>query len=70
MVIKSGGGTTSRSVDGTTPAEYYIGNAEIVSCSFQKMNEYGTLKVEILKGDKVINSSYTTAAYGVVMLAN
>ncbi|GEM_PF-3916372 len=31
MVITSSGASSSRSVDGTTPAEYYIGSAYIVS---------------------------------------
>lgn len=69
MVVTSNGGTSSRSVDGTTPAEYYLGSADIVSCAFQKTSESGSLKVEILKGGKMVNSSYTTADYGVVSVA-
>jgi len=41
----------------------------IVSVVFQKQTESGTLKVEILCGGKVVNSSDTTAAYGVVSVA-
>lgn len=67
MVVTSGG-STSRSVDGTTPAEYAV-RGVIVSCAFQKTSESGSLKVEILKGGKVVNSSYTAAAYGVVSVA-
>jgi opacity protein-like surface antigen len=69
MVITSSGGSISRSVDDTTPVEYYIGGADIVSCTFQKSGESGTLKVEILKGGKVVSSEYTTADYGVVSIA-
>ncbi len=68
MVITSGGQTTSRSVDGTTPAEYTV-KGYIVSCIFQKASEYGSLSVEIIKDGKVIASEYTTADYGVVSVA-
>lgn len=68
MVITSNGGSASRSVDGRTPAEYTV-KGNIVSCVFQKTGEKGSLKVEVLKGGKVVNSSHTTAAYGVVSVA-
>jgi len=65
MVATSGGQSTSKSVDGVVPAAYSV-KGDIVSAVFQKQTESGTLKVEILKGGKVVNSSDTTAAYGVV----
>ena len=68
MILESNGGSSSRSVDGYTPAEYTV-RGYIVSCAFQKMGERGLLKVEILKGGEVVNSSYTTAAYGMVSVA-
>lgn len=68
MVITSGGQSTSKSVDGTIPAQYSV-TGNIVSAVFQKQTESGTLKVEIIKGGKVLNSSDTTAAYGVVSVA-
>ena len=68
MVVTSGGQSTSKSVDGVVPATYSV-KGNIVSVVFQKQTESGTLKVEILRGGKVVNSSDTTAAYGVVSVA-
>jgi len=68
MAVTSGGQSTSKSVDGVVPATYSV-KGNIVSAVFQKKAESGTLKVEILKGGKVVNSSDTTAAYGVVSVA-
>ena len=68
MVVTSGGGSTSKSVDGTVPAQYTI-RGNIVSCVFQKQSEYGTLRVEIVKGGKIVSQSETLAAYGVVSVA-
>lgn len=62
------GGTTSKSVDGTVPATYTV-SGSIVSCSFQKKSESGSLAVQILKDNKVVKESDTTAAYGVVTAA-
>jgi len=68
MVLTSGGQSTSKSVEGVVPAAYSV-KGDIVSVAFQKQTESGTLKVEILRGGKVVNSSDTTAAYGVVAVA-
>jgi hypothetical protein len=68
MVVKAGGESTSKSVDGTVPAEYSV-TGDIVSVSFQKQTDTGTLKVEISKDGKVLKSEDTTAAYGVVAIA-
>ena len=68
MVVTSGGQSTSKSVDGVVPAAYSV-KGNIVSVVFQKQTESGTLKVEILRGGKVVNSSDTTAAYGAVAVA-
>ena len=68
MVVTVDGQSTSKSVDGTVPAQYSVIGI-IVSVVFQKQAEEGTLKVEILKDDQVIASSETTAAYGVVSVA-
>ncbi|GAH92477.1 unnamed protein product [marine sediment metagenome] len=67
-ILITSDGSTSRSVDGRTPAEYTV-KGIIVSCVFQKTGEKGSLKVEILKGGTVVNSSSTTAAYGIVSVA-
>jgi len=69
MTVTSGGQSTSKSVEGTVPAQYTV-TGNMVSVAFQKQVESGTLKVEILKDGKVINSSDTTAAYGVVSVAS
>ena len=68
MVVASGGQSTSKSVDGIVPAQYTV-RGEIVSCSFQKQTEFGILRIEILKGSKVVSQSETSAAYGVVSAA-
>ena len=65
MAITSSGQSSSRSVDGYTPREYTV-KGVIVSCTFQKMCENGLLRVEILKGGEVVNSSFTSAHYGIV----
>ena len=65
MAITSDGKSTSKSVDGVVPAQYSV-YGTIISAAFQKQVESGTLKVEILQGGIVVNSSDTTAAYGVV----
>lgn len=65
MIVTSDGKTASKSVEGKIPAEYQVDGA-MVSVSFQKKVEKGKLKVEILKGDKVMAESDTDAAYGVV----
>ena len=68
MSISSNGSSSSRSVDGTTPVEYSV-RGSIISCSFQKQSESGTLTVEIIHDGKVITTEYTTADYGVVSVA-
>lgn len=68
MVVMSGGQSVSKSVDDTVPTEYSV-EGMIVSVVFQKKTENGFLKVEILRDGEVLNSSYTTAAYGLVSVA-
>ncbi len=68
MTVTSNGNSTSKTVDGTVPTQYSV-RGTIVSVVFQKKTEGGYLKVEVLRGGKVINSSDTTAAYGVVSVA-
>ncbi len=68
MVVSSGGQSVSKSVDGTVPTQYSA-EGKMVSVVFQKQTENGTLKVEILRDGKVIKSSDTTAAYGLVSVA-
>lgn len=68
-VYTSQGELISKSVSGVVPASYLIMDAESISCVFQKKSEDGTLKVEIMNGDRVVAKSETSAAYGVVSLS-
>lgn len=68
MSVLADGKSTSKSVDGIIPTEYSV-KGNIVSVAFQKKSESGFLKVQILKDDKVINESESSAAYGVVSVA-
>ena len=68
LITTSAGNSVSKSVDGIVPAEYVV-RGNIVSVAFQKRYEGGILKVEILKNDKVVSQSETSAAYGVVSVA-
>jgi hypothetical protein len=68
MVVKADGKSTSKSVDGVVPVTYSV-TGTVVSVAFQKKTEIGTLKVEILRGSTMVNSSDTTAAYGLVSVA-
>lgn len=69
MLVTTDGQSQSKSVEGRVPAEYQA-RGSIVSTSFQKQAESGLLKVQILKGGKLVNESETTAAYGVVSAAS
>lgn len=69
MLVTADGQSQSKSVEGRVPAEYQA-RGNIVSTSFQKQGENGLLKVQILKGGRLVNESETTAAYGVVMAAS
>jgi len=67
-VMKDGIITSSETVYGVVPTQYRAKGAA-VSAAFQKQSESGTLKVQILKGGKVVKEEQTTAAYGVVSVA-
>lgn len=73
LVMSSGGQSVSKTVDGIgggpdKPIEYSV-TGSTVSVAFQKKGTQGTLIVEILKNNKVVASSSTEAAYGVVSVA-
>ena len=68
LTIKANGENISKSIDGIIPSEYRTRGA-IVSCMFQKQEIAGHLIVEILKGNKTISKSDTTAEYGCVTIA-
>lgn len=67
-MVVSATGSTSKSVDGITPIDYLV-NGNIVSCSFQKQERDGSLKVQIIRDGKIFAESETTADYGVVTAA-
>jgi hypothetical protein len=52
---------------GTIPMEYK-GKGVIALCSFRKLIQNGSLKVEILKNGKVISESETSVPFGFVSL--
>lgn len=60
-----------QSVEGTIPETYYLGEPQggIVSASFQKWCDSGTLTVEIIDDGQVVESRTTTASYGVVTVS-
>ncbi len=68
MATTPTGKSTSKSVDGVVPAQYKI-TANIVSVNFQKKTEGGILKVQIIRGGKVVAESETSAEYGVASVA-
>jgi len=69
MVVTADGQSQSKSVEGRVPTEYQC-RGSIVSTSFQKQGESGMLKVQIMKGGRLVNESETSAAYGVVSAAS
>jgi hypothetical protein len=52
---------------GVIPMEYR-GKGVIALCSFRKLTDEGSLKIEILKDGKVISESETSISYGFVSL--
>jgi hypothetical protein len=66
----------SSTVDGTVPDTYEIPvddgvfALDVVSVVFQKAGEDGILKVELVQDGEVLKAAETTAAYGVVTVAN
>ncbi|MDV2988538.1 MAG: hypothetical protein P3T54_00025 [Dehalogenimonas sp.] len=64
LVMKGDFTTNSQSVDGNTPATYTV-QGNTVSVTFQKQGEDGTLTVEIFRDGVSVNSSTTSASYGV-----
>jgi hypothetical protein len=63
------GGSQQQSVDGVVPASYTV-SGSIVSATFQKKAERGTLNVSIETNGRAVQNSSTSAAYGVVSLAS
>jgi len=67
MVINNGQLVT-KNVKGTVPIIYNV-SGDAVSCTFQKESGDGTLKVQIIKGGKIIKESETTDASGTVSIS-
>lgn len=63
------GKVTTKSIEGAIPANYTL-KGSVVSVVFQKQTEKGTLQAAILKNGNIVNSSETTAAYGVVSITS
>jgi len=64
--------SSSQSVDGTIPQTYRCeleDEYDIVSCVFQKSEEYGTLTVGLYVDQSLKDEATTTAEYGIVTLA-
>lgn len=64
-----GGGTNSRTIDGSIPATYEVSDWPAVAV-IQKKDAYGTLTVTITKKGKVLNTQTTTADYGAVSVSS
>ena len=68
-LITSGAGSAATSdIAGSVPvSKVFEGN--LISCSFQKQQESGTLRGRIRSGDHVIEESSTSQPYGLVLVA-
>lgn len=68
--MSSGGGMTLQSVEDIVPAQYTVkGSGDfIVTCSFIKLEDTGTLVVYIFKNGEIIAQGGTSAAFGMVAL--
>lgn len=67
--VVGSGGSESRSINGRTPETLNL-TGRIVSAVIQKDQEYGHLKVELLKNGTVVKSAETSTAYGVVSVSS
>ena len=69
QVTTAGGSSSSSSINSTVPAEY-TARGRSVSARFEKHGgEQGKLRVEILKGGKVVIDSQTDAQHGVLSVS-
>jgi hypothetical protein len=59
-------GPSGQSFEGTVPAEYKMVGT-VVGCTFQKLAQHGTLKIEIIRDGKVVAHSQTSDPHGVAM---
>lgn len=63
-VVSLAGDSVAQTVTGSVPAEYNAGRGNFVTVNFEKGAGSGTLRVEILKGGRVVASSETAAPFG------
>lgn len=64
-----GGGSSSRTVEGTVPASYTVSGWPAVAV-IQKTDEYGFISVTIKKDGETLDSESTSASYGVVTVSS
>lgn len=69
LVTGKDGSVQQESVQGAMPFTYAKEGRSVVA-TIQKQGTAGSLKVEIVKGDKVVKSGETTADYGVVTVSS
>ena len=67
MTLTAGRISESKMVEGKVPDQYSV-SGNIVSCTFRKKTERGTLSVQIVKDGKVVSVSETAVSYGSVNL--
>lgn len=63
-----GDSSGSVSIDGSCPTRIFVNKTDVVSISFQKQIETGSLTVEIIKDGVSLNSKSTDAKYGIITL--
>ena len=68
-MVTVAGSSQSQSVEGRVPQDYSV-SGKIVSVSFQKKAEQGSLRVALVKNGEVVKSAETSAAYGMVTAAS
>ena len=64
-----GGGTNSKSIEGSIPATYEVSDWPAVAV-IQKKETSGTLTVTIKKNGRILNTQTTSASYGVVTVSS
>ena len=69
MVVKADGSSVGKTVESRAPVDYKV-TGLIVSVVFQKQTDRSDLlRVQILKGGKVIAEAETRAAYGIASVS-
>lgn len=63
-VVSLAGDSVAQTVTGSVPTEYNAGRGNLVTVTFEKGPGPGTLRVEILKGGRVVGTSETSEPFG------